>query len=274
MSPSDDRRRATALALLLAGAVSGIVMAGFGLLERKEELPANAVARVNDVLIGRGQFDDYRALINANSRSPKDPAFILDRMIDEELLVQRGVELGFLRRDNTVRNAMVQAVSRSITSGADLADPGIETLRAFFAKNRDYFASPPRYRVAVIIVADRRDTGTALPPFDVLAAQPATRTVPVPDALLPENKLIDYLGPAAVKAVRSLQPGQYKRISAAGNTQVVKLLEKRPARVPVFEDIQAQVYEEYLRRRSERQFREYMDWLRDRADVVTNEPAS
>ena len=114
---------------LAGGACAGLLLAGYGLLERSADdlaLPSEAVARVNERVI------TYRELDRAVARLPAPPSpgeagaarqWVLQRLVEDELLVQRGVDLGIPESDLTVRDAIVQSLVASITAEADAADP-------------------------------------------------------------------------------------------------------------------------------------------------------
>ena len=102
------------LPLLIAGAVTGLLIAAAGLVENRniqksDPLPAGNIARVGDTLIPIGR---YRALLDdlsadkRNALTEEDREFALDRLIDEELLIQRGLELGLASNAPAVRKAL------------------------------------------------------------------------------------------------------------------------------------------------------------------------
>ncbi len=67
-------------------------------------------------------YERVLAALAADSRNPVDDADkrrLLDRLIDEELLVQRGLELGLASSDGAVRKAVAGAMIESIVAEAD-----------------------------------------------------------------------------------------------------------------------------------------------------------
>ena len=114
------------LAWLAAGAAAGVAVAAWGLLgtdARSAGLPDS----VNGTLL---YMDDYRRLVEgveSDTREPASPELrrrVLDRMIEEELLVQRGVELGLVESDRRVRADITQAMIQSIVVETDVHDAG------------------------------------------------------------------------------------------------------------------------------------------------------
>ena len=62
---------------LIAGALAGLLAAGYGILRQVDsgnKLPANAVARVNDQIISRDIYDRALSRLGANSTADDEKA--------------------------------------------------------------------------------------------------------------------------------------------------------------------------------------------------------
>ena len=91
-----------------------------------------AVALVNDVVISEDQFLKYASNLGADIQPEDDVEILellLERMIEEELLVQRGIELDLHKKDIGVRKEMIKQVidfiiqvERNQTSEKDIRD--------------------------------------------------------------------------------------------------------------------------------------------------------
>ena len=91
---------------------------------------------------------------------------------------------------------------------------------------------------------------------------------PLPDVLLPPAKLLDYLGPTALRTALALEPGAVSDpVRSATGYHVLQVVEREAEWVPPREEIGDEVVAEYRRRRGERALRAYLDGLRARADV-------
>jgi parvulin-like peptidyl-prolyl isomerase len=289
-------RRQRPTVLLALGVLVGIVCAAAGLttatVRAGGSLPKNAVAQVNGVLIAR---EDYRRVLDAVAQDKRDPVEeaqrrqLLDRLIEEELLVQRALELGVTRSDSKVRKDLTAAVIDSVLSEAGDAQPTDEALGAFYEQHRDFFAGPGRLRVRQIVC--RVPAGANAPEAEERAQQAARRLragedfaavqsalgdsepAPLPDAALPLTKLVDYLGPTVARAAVSLDTGQVSDPVRSGTElHVLQVVARQPDVVSPFAEIKAQVLAEYRRRAGEGALRAYLDNLRARANVeVTSE---
>ena len=175
-----------------------------------------------------------------------DKRHVLDRLVDEEVLVQRALELGLARSDRRVRGDLVAAVIEAVTADAGQREPDDAELRAFFDANRDYFARPGRLQVEQVFVRSRSDADAAAldrardaaarlrsgaPAAEVQANVGDAPVAAVPDAPLPAAKLREYLGPAAVEAVATLDPGDVAEpVRGAGGYLVLRLVGREPNR--------------------------------------------
>ncbi|HXQ24205.1 MAG TPA: peptidylprolyl isomerase [Candidatus Acidoferrales bacterium] len=277
--------------LLVLGAVVGIGLAGVGLLGPKRDtgldLPDGAVARINGQII---RSDDYERTLKGLASDRRDGIDdaqrrqVLDRLIDEELLVQRGLELGFARKDRRVRADLTQAVIASVAADQEDRQPTDEELRTFYDVNRDFFAQPGRLRVRQIFcrVASAADDAAALARAQdavrrlragegfgaVQAARGDQEISPLPDALLPPAKLMDYLGPTALHAALALGVGEVSEpVRSNAGYQVLQVVERQADTSHALAEIKPQVLAEFRRRNGERALRAYLDDLRARAEV-------
>ena len=292
---SNDRRARRMLAL---GAVAGLLMAGYGILAPARtpapEMPADAIALVNGEVLRRDVYERLVAGFERDSRNPVDDRVrlhILDRMIEEELLVQRALALGLAAVDRRVRADLTSSLIDSVVSDAEEHEPSSEQLRDFYAEQAPFFSRPGRYRVEQVLFRvpyadegkDAREKARAAraaldagQPFAEVSVQFGDEEIsPVPDALLPPMKLREYLGPTAVKALLKLEPGEVSQPVRSGvGFHLLRLIEMRPSSTPPFEEIESQVYHEYVRRLGDQALRSYLDQLRQEGSVVIAPPAA
>jgi parvulin-like peptidyl-prolyl isomerase len=291
--------------LLVLGAASGVALAAMGLLggmspgrasatwaSPTQSLPPNAVARVNGEVI---RAEDYQRALEAVREDRRDGlddtkrGQVLDRLIEEELLVQRGLALGFARQDTRVRKDLTAAVIDSVVAEYQDVQPTDAELQTFYDAHRDFFTGPGRLRVRQVWCR----TGTTAEATVALdrAQQAASRLrageqfatvrdalgdrelAPLPDALLPAAKLADYLGPTALRTTMSLAAGAVSEpIRSSTGYHVLQVLERQPDAVPPLDAIKTQVAMEFRRRRADQALRAYVDDLRASAQVEIATP--
>ena len=277
--------------LLALGAALGLGVATFDLLIAPvdaSELGPGIVARVDGTPIREEAYDRLVAALASDRRSPltdADRRRVLDRMIDEELLVQHALALGLVSTDRRVRADLVTAVLALINAGADTYSPEDDEIAAFYADNAEYFARPARVHVRRVFVAlgaepaaareRARAAAAALrsgEAFDAVRERLGDGVVaPVPDAPLPPTKLREYLGPSALEAALALEPGAVSEpIETPQGLHVLQLVDQTAAAAQPLAEIRAQVVSEMKRREGDRRLRERLAELRDDADVLVS----
>ncbi|MCK6554531.1 peptidylprolyl isomerase [Candidatus Binatia bacterium] len=283
------------LLVLAAGAAAGMIMAAWGLIgpgaSGGTALPAGIVARVNGVSIAAADYERVLAALAQDRRNqlqPGDRTLVLNRLIDEELLVQRGLDLGFAQHDGKVRKDLSTAVIDSVVAEYADLQPGDDELEAYYRTHLDFFTRPGRLRLRQVWV--RTPPGADTAALQARASEAARRLragedfasvratlgdaeiSPVPDTLLPVGKLSDYLGPTVVRSVLGQPAGTITEPTRSGTGfHVLEVIEVEQDSAPPFAEIKSQVANEMRRREAESALRRYLDDLRERADVAVVE---
>jgi hypothetical protein len=272
---------------------AGVIAAAAGLLSAPagRPLPSDAVARVNDTLIRREEYDRTVAATAQDRREPlreEDRRRILDRLIDEELLVQRALELGLASTDRKIRADLASAMIAATTEEHGDVEPDETELRRFYEENLDFFSGPGRLRLRQVFVrvpsggdtdaaldrarraAQRLRAGEAF--AEVRGDLGDPELAPVPDTLLPPAKLRYYIGPTALQTAIALDPGGISEpVRSSMGYHVLQVVERQPDRAPPFAEIRHEVVVEFRRRAGEEALRRYIADLRRRADVAVAE---
>jgi len=291
-APHPDR---WARALLLAGAGLGIALAAVGIV-RSGHAPApdvpGAIAVVNGQPVPR---ETFARLVTAVAQERKsvtlDAAMqrrLLERLVDEELLLQRGVDLDLHRFEPTARRAIVSALIASVTADAELVEPDEEALRAFHVENADRFRRPGRITldVAFVSTADRPDVAAYRvaetiarrvrdgEPFDEVRAALADAPVArLPEGPLPIDTVRQYLGPTVARTAARLEVGGVSvPTRASPGYYVVRVRDRSPDELAPFEELRDQVRAEYLRRRGDEALGDYVAGLREAGEIRILDP--
>jgi parvulin-like peptidyl-prolyl isomerase len=134
------------LLIFALGTTLGLAVAAYGLFSaagtRIAGVPAEDVALVNGRHILRSDFITqvqletslpYEMTTSAQRRK------VLDEMLDEELLVQRGLEVDLAASDPDVRMAEVMGVQLQIDADVLAQAPGEEELEKYYEAHRDKY---------------------------------------------------------------------------------------------------------------------------------------
>lgn len=281
---------------LFAGAALGLALATFGLLERRGDasiLPPEAAAVVGDRTIRRIDYLRVLAGVEGDRRNPVDDAMrrrVLDRMIDEELLVQRALDLGLAMIDRKIRGELTSAVIDSIVSEVDGEELSEREVADHYDENVDFFTRPGRLRAQAIFFSARGDDADPRGPARLRANEALTRLrageptseveqalgdsqiSPVPDTLLPASKVRDYLGPTILENLVRLDVGTWSEpISSGSGLYLASLLDRDAPIVPRLDEIESLVRQDLKRRRGDDALREYLATLRSQTAVAIDE---
>lgn len=281
---------------MLLGAALGLGLASLGLLETRgnpEGMPSDAAAVVGERAIRRVDYERVLAGVAGDMRSPVDEAMrrrVLDRMIDEELLVQRALELGLAVIDRRVRGELTSGIIDSIVSETDGNEPTTRDVERHFEENVDFFTRPGRLRARTIFFSSRRDGEDPRGTAEARAAQARTRLLagesmdlveselgnpqvsPIPNALLPASKVRDYVGPSVLTGLLPLEAGVWSEpIQAGSGFHLAIALEKESPIVPSLDSIENLVRQDLKRRRGDEALRTYLDDLKARTPIQIDE---
>lgn len=281
--------------LLALGAAIGIAaaLAGTTDVSRGErKLAPDDVALVNGVPIRLADYLRALAALASDRRSElteADRRHVIDRLIDEELLVQYGVELGLLQSDRRVRGDLVSAVLAAQVASVDGFEPTGDEVAAYYEEHGDFFSSPGRLRLQVVWV--RGEPLRAADAAMVRAARAAEAlrggedidsvrrqwgdepVAPLPNSLLPPAKVREYLGPAVTAAALQMNPGEVgDPLRSGSGAYVVQVLEREDRWRPPLAEVELQVRAEMQRRAGDDAVRAALERLRAEGAVVVVEP--
>jgi hypothetical protein len=278
-----DQTTPQSLAWLVSGLVLGLLFVLISVLTPSWDTPANVdvVAIVNGTPITREKYLSYLQALSEDKKDPisaEDSKYILKRIIEEELLVQRGVEVGMLESDKRSRAALVNAMISMTTTAAEAKAPGEEELTEFFQNNLDYFTATSRLRVRQFVVKGEESGQRAQQAYQRLIAGDDFFTVnrelgshvalSVPDSLLPPAKLREYLGPTLTQMLTEQSAGFISEPQVTdGGYRIVQLVENVVSQPPEIAAVREQLEAEFVRRAGDKALREYLDWLKQRADI-------
>lgn len=238
--------------VLVAGMLVGAALAVFYIarVPGRSATPTGVAAWVDDRPVS---LESYQAALDAVAGDRKDGvlaegdrARVLDRLIDQELLIGRAIELGLHERDPQIRNQLATAMIDFLVrqSENETGEVSEAELRDFYEAERFRFEQDPQYRIAV--------EGAA---------------IPVPRGFVLEKEIAQRLGPSVAEAVADLDVGESTEVPTSGGQVEVALVERRGGGPVPFEQAREVIEAAYRRSRSERAVRDFLDEARRRSEI-------
>ena len=273
--------------ILGLGLVIGIFLASLTIVEKNNISDQNWAAKIEDRLIPYERYEMQLEGLANDKRSPltkKDKEYVLERMIEEELLIKRAIDLGMLENNPMARGTIVQQMIKNIIAEGSRIEPEEKELIEFFEENIGFFTKANRLRVRQIyfskvdfgdkVLEEARNAFTRLlegETFDQVALSGSNSALKVPDTLMNLSKVREYIGPSLMREAQLLKPGQFsepKKVS--GGYKIIYLVDREDAPKPEYSNIRSSVLSEFSKRRDDQSLRTYLDNLKKWYDVSRN----
>ena len=279
------------LLIYAVGALTGLALAGFALFTAKgttvKSFPPEDVALINGRQILRS---DFRTQTQIEAGVPFDQTTqaqrqkVLNEMIDEELLVQRGLEIDLAATDPDVRSAMVAGVDLQVDADVIAQQPTQAQLLDYYNRHIDKYSTDGVMRVLDLAMP----IGTGKLEDAVARAQQASKEINAGAPLqtveakygLKDSGRIDAgdnfdfavkakLGPDIYAAVKDLKPGQASAPVKQPDGLHVVVVTKRLVSVKLdFAKAQDEVWQDYKKDARDANERANLKYLKSRADIV------
>lgn len=260
------------LALPAAGALMGLVLAGAALVKRppppEQSVPPGYAALVN----GKGiLMSDYWAQamevegVSFEETTPAQRARVLRGMIDEELLVQRGVVLDLPETTTEVRNVMVAAVNTQVAQ-PQLAEPVTdEQLQAWFNAHQAEYTAEGAMDVTDLVLHvggyENANQNSAQAETDAVDATYQLRAGADRRHIMDHFGFVDsgrtsgmevdlgartHLGEHLFGIARTMQDGQVSDpITEPDGLHILVMNQRSAAHAAAFNDVRNKVYQDY-----------------------------
>jgi len=232
-----------------------------------------AIARVGEKEISRQKFEEIIKVLDDQSKSEltlEKKNLIRERLIDEELLIQRAIELDLVRNDSLVKGNVIQTMFKYIINSKELAEPSEAELREYFSKEKNYFSSGKRFKLKNYTFRNFNDAETARYSLNqgnlesFLKLVEAENSIDLPNVFLTPQKIRDYLGPKVLEELPSLEKGSFSKIFEINQVpSIVICIDVLLDNNPKFEEIIEQIKNKFIRDREDSLVKEYIENLRN-----------
>ena len=232
-----------------------------------------AIARVGEKEISRQRFEEIIKVLDDQSNSEltlEKKNLIRERLIDEELLIQRAIELDLVRNDSLVKGNVIQTMFQYIINSNELVEPSEAELREYFSKEKNYFSSGRRYKLKNYTFRNLNDAETAINLLNqsdlesFLKLVETESAIDLPNVFLTPQKIRDYLGPKVLDELPSLEKGGFSNIFEINEVpSIVICIDILLDNNPKFEEIAEQIKNKFIKDREDSLVKEYIENLRN-----------
>jgi hypothetical protein len=268
--------------LLIGGAALGLGAAMWSALGVSDAITkyADAVAVVDGMPIPRSVYDSAIEGLASAKRNPLtegEKREALDRIIDEELLLRRALELGLAESDPASRKALVNAMLQFSVADAAKLEPTEEQLREFYADRPKLIAPQPLLTVRAASIPNNELDRIARvqaamkegKDFEAAVAAAGAELILLPKGPVIPAKIAEYAGASIRDIALTLAKGETAGPIEVGRRVVyVHVIDRADAPPPPLEHVRDVVAEEWRKRMSEDAFETYVKTLRAKARVT------
>ena len=275
--------------VLFSGIIIGAAMAAYSIIEKSNLSNYEWAAQIEDISIPMEKYLLQLDGLSKDKRSPitqEDKEYVLERMIEEELLIKRAIDLGMLNNNPMARGTIVQQMIKTIISENDRYEISENELKEFFQENKGFFTKSSRLRVQQIYFSDELFKGRALEEaqkaFNLLQEGRELKMVSmlgspsalkIPNSLMTLSKVREYIGPSLMNLAKNLEVGtSTPPVMVSGGYKIIYLLDKELAKTPDFDEIKSSISSEFLKRRDDQSLRKYLENLKNWYDISRNLP--
>tara|TARA_B100001758_G_C18410688_1_gene615446 strand:+ start:1045 stop:1893 length:849 start_codon:yes stop_codon:yes gene_type:complete len=263
--------------LLIFGLIIGVFLAANSIVQESNLIEDDWVANVGGVQISKEKYYSQLEGLARDKKNPiteRDKNYVLERMIEEELLIIRAKELGLFKNNQIVRGSIIQQMIKLIISENYLESVEEETLRKFYEQNIGFFSSASRLRLQQIYFSnlsgdskERSDEAFEYlkegASYDEVSKMADQSALTIPNSMMNLSKVREYIGPTLMNLARRLEPGEFSvPMEVAGGHKIIYLFDKELSEPEEFDSIQPKILKEYQRRRDDNSLREYLEDLK------------
>ena len=247
--------------------------------------PPDTLVTVNGYPITQSALRNAEKRIQPNSSDPMNPddrEVLLQRLIDDELMLQHAEDLGIFTTDPGIRKLLERSSVNSIIEDSRSEPISDEQLKAFYEDHKSVFQRPSRIGLKVAsflnpeMAKDTREIIKKEVPFEVAIAETKTgELINIPSSLIPEHVLRRYLGSKLTAVALSLSENQISSpITIDEFTYLIYVLAKEPEQQLSFDDSRLQVKSEYRSRHRQNALTNALTRLRKHADIRVDQSFS
>ena len=202
---------------------------------------------------------------------------LLQRLIDDELILQRAEELGILQADPGIRKLLARSAINTVVRESQALLIKEPELIAFYNDHQAVFQQPQRIKLQAAQFDDLEMANISR--NAVLLGDSLKKTVslgggkilPIPVSPLPKHMLIRYLGISLTDLAIELSATQISQpIVQSDNIYLLQVIENQPAILMPFEQVRETVMTELISRQRRDSLATTLEELKQTASIQLN----
>ena len=240
----------------------------------------NAVALVNDMTISEDQFIKYISTLGIDVVDENDEELleiVLEKMIEEELLLQKGIELELHKFDIQIRKAIIQQVIDSVL----LQNEEVVTekeLRAYYENNKNKYQLSKLIHLDIIFLNSQREEDINLL-FEAISTIGFAETkkqfhqelfFSIPDRLISIKDCIQLLGTNICKDIFELNLNDISNpIKYENGSLVIQIRNTNKDIVDndLFNRLYDKILFDFKNSEDDKYFKDYIQYLKENANI-------
>ena len=240
----------------------------------------NAVALVNDMTISEDQFIKYISTLGIDVVDENDEELleiVLEKMIEEELLLQKGIELELHKFDIQIRKAIIQQVIDSVLLQNE-EEVTEKELKEYYENNKNKYQLSKLIHLDIIFLNSQREEDINLL-FEAISTIGFAETKKqfhqelfflIPDRLISIKDCIQLLGTNICKEIFELDLNDISNpIKYENGSLVIRI--RNTNRDIVDNDLFNRLYDKILfdfkNSEDDKYFKDYIQYLKENANI-------
>lgn len=263
-------------------AIAGLLLVLVGSNTQIQHLDysAHTLVLVNQKPITKATLTVARQRSNAltNTLQQQQGPLLMQRLIDDELILQRAESLGVLEADPGIRKILARSAINKINTESESLPISKSQLRDFYDDHQAVFERPARFAIQAVRFLTTEDALAAR--RQILAGSRLSETVSfadgavlieMPRSLLPTHMLRRYLGTGLTDTILQLDQDRLSQpIAQDGGLYLIHLLKIKASQAIPFQQAQSDIIIEFRSRQRQRALLEALALYKERADIRLN----
>ena len=240
----------------------------------------NAVALVNDMTISEDQYIKYISTLGIDVLDENDEELleiVLEKMIEEELLLQKGIELELHKFDIQIRKAIIQQVINSVLLQNE-EEVTEKELREYYENNKNKYQLSKLIHLDIIFLNSQReeDINSLLEAISTIGFVESKKQFhqelffSIPDRLISIKDCIQLLGTNICKDIFELNLNDISNpIKYENGSLVIQIRNTNKDIVDndLFNRLYDKILFDFKNSEDDKYFKDYIQYLKENANI-------